>query len=69
MADFAVGHRRQAGRHRQALVANQVVCVEFGFFFIHTEMMRFLGWECVTSVTTQSYVDAYSFGGKKTLDR
>ncbi|MDP2902099.1 MAG: hypothetical protein Q8N96_03200, partial [Methylovulum sp.] len=33
----------------QALVANQVVCVEFCFFFIHPEMIRFLGWGCVTS--------------------
>ncbi|MDP2903168.1 MAG: hypothetical protein Q8N96_08680, partial [Methylovulum sp.] len=37
-------------RRRQALVANQVVCVEFCFFFIHPEMIRFLGWGCVTSV-------------------
>ncbi len=50
MADFTVEHCQQTRRRRQALVANQVVCVEFCFLFIHPEMIRFWGWGCVTSV-------------------
>ncbi|MDP3221527.1 MAG: hypothetical protein Q8M96_00155, partial [Rubrivivax sp.] len=50
MADFTIKHSRQACRRCQALVANQVVCIELCFFFIHPEMIRFLGWGCVTSV-------------------
>jgi hypothetical protein len=42
------------------LVANQVVCVELCFFFVHREMIRFLGAGCVTSVSILLLLDAFS---------
>ncbi|MCD2450903.1 hypothetical protein GO003_010915 [Methylicorpusculum oleiharenae] len=49
MADFTIKHRRQACPPCQAMVADQVVCMKLCSFFINPEMMRFLGWGCITS--------------------
>ncbi len=44
MADLNVELRRQAGRRRQSLVADQVDRVACSFFNIYPEMIRFFGW-------------------------